>query len=107
MKIEFTRQAADRLRMQLPDGATGLRLVYDTEGCGCAVNGVPVLRALAGEAPPPKEAKAESEPFDVWYEPQHEIYFEDKLRIDYSDERGAYVLMSDNQIYTTDLRLIH
>lgn len=106
MKIAFTSSAADRLAEGAASAAgRRLKLVYDTEGCGCALDGVPALRRI--DAPEAGARRAEnSEPFEVYYDPQHEIFFENALTVDYNKERSRYVLKSDNQIYTSNLRLI-
>ncbi|WJH34107.1 hypothetical protein N6H14_29880 [Paenibacillus sp. CC-CFT747] len=42
MQIVFTDAAKEQLETKAA-GSGRLKLVYDTEGCGCAVNGVPDL----------------------------------------------------------------
>lgn len=46
MNIQLTRQAELKLKDKLGDKPGAIRLIYDTEGCGCAVNGVPSLRIV-------------------------------------------------------------
>ncbi|WP_347862806.1 iron-sulfur cluster biosynthesis family protein [Salimicrobium sp. PL1-032A] len=44
MHIEFTEEAKEKFRIILNESGTSmLRLAYDTEGCGCGVNGVPMI----------------------------------------------------------------
>lgn len=104
MRIEFTQAASDRLAEQLGSGAK-LKLIYDTEGCGCAVNGVPAMRAVSG--PEPGDLLAEGGPYEVWYSPQQAVFFEDRLTIDVKEGKTGYTLRSDNQIYTTSMRIHH
>ena len=46
VNIQLTRQAELKLKDKLGDKPGAIRLIYDTEGCGCAVNGVPSLRIV-------------------------------------------------------------
>ena len=43
MNITFTDTAIQRLTPCMEQNNTLLKLVFDTEGCGCSVNGVPTL----------------------------------------------------------------
>jgi uncharacterized protein YqkB len=104
MKFTFSQPAIDRLSQGLPDKDSRLKLIYDTEGCGCAVNGVPALQIIR-EANT-DDRKAEGGPFEVWYDPKQEVFFEDELKVDFNEARNAYILKSDNQIYTTNMRLL-
>jgi len=102
MRIDFTTRAAERLASELDTGVK-LKLIYDTEGCGCAVNGVPALHAV--RAAEPGDMKADGGPFEVWYTPQQAVFFEERLTIDCREGKTSYTLRSDNQIYTTSLRV--
>lgn len=103
MHITFTDSAKQQLSY-LYDGNVLLSLVYDTEGCGCAVNGVPTLW-LVSEAES-TDSEAEAEPFKVIYSPKHEIFFEENLKIDYDISKKSYILKSNNQIYNASMNLI-
>jgi len=83
--------------------AAGFRLVYDTEGCGCAVNGVPALWAV--DEAMPGDVAMDSGPLQLWHDPQQSVFFEDALRIAYSPQLQSFSLSSDNQTYTARLVL--
>ncbi|MDF2961431.1 MAG: hypothetical protein K0S39_3166 [Paenibacillus sp.] len=104
MQIIFTDQAVEQINRKMTPGAAELKLVYDSEGCGCAVSGVPTLW-LVNEAAD-KELRAEGHPFEVLYEKKHEVYFEDKMTLDFEKVRGSFVLKSSGQIYNANMRLI-
>lgn len=104
MNIQFTPAAAEAIRPELAGGLRRLKLLYDTEGCGCVVSGVPALQFV--DRPGPDDREGEGDPFPFLYEPRHEVFFEPKMKIDYDAERGAFVLKSDGQIYTNHLRLL-
>lgn len=103
MKIEWSGEAVDQLRARFGSDIRGFRLVYDTEGCGCAVNGVPALWAV--DHPEPNDATAEGGPLALWHDPRHAVFFDDLLRVSFMPERQSFRLSSDNQIYTTRLVL--
>ncbi|MBO7746384.1 iron-sulfur cluster biosynthesis family protein [Paenibacillus sp. MWE-103] len=104
MQFTFTPDAVGQLEGPLADTGKSLKLLYDTEGCGCVMNGVPTL-ALVRE-PDPQDKLGEGAPYSVWYEPNYEVFFEPELKIDYNAARNAFVLKSDSQIYTANLRLL-
>jgi len=104
MHFTFTPPAIERLAEYLNGGERQLKLHYDTEGCGCVVSGVPVLQVLG--KPEQGDVLGTGEPYAVWFEPQYEVFFEPQLRIDYNPARSSFILKSDNQTYTTNMRLL-
>ncbi|WP_028548534.1 iron-sulfur cluster biosynthesis family protein [Paenibacillus sp. UNC451MF] len=103
MHITFTEQAVEQIKKHHIDGQEKLKLVYDSEGCGCAVSGVPTLWIV--NQPGDRDLNAEGTPYDVLYEKKHEVYFEDRMSLDYRDN-GVYILKSSGQIYNANMRLI-
>ncbi|SFF09076.1 Uncharacterized protein YqkB [Paenibacillus catalpae] len=104
MRITFTPAAVKALTPYIEDDGRQLKLLYDTEGCGCVVSGIPALELI--EQGGPDDKLAQGDPFPFWFEPRHEVFFEPELRIDYDTARGTYSLKSDNQIYTLNLRFL-
>jgi uncharacterized protein YqkB len=104
MHFTFTPAAVEKLDGYLNGGGKSLKLLYDTEGCGCVVSGVPALKLI--DSPDADDKRGEGSPYPVWYDPRHEVFFEPRLRIDYDSARSAFSLKSDNQIYTVNLRLV-
>jgi uncharacterized protein YqkB len=103
MKMVWSPDAVAQLRVRYGSDVTEFRLVYDTEGCGCAVNGVPALWVV--DEPGRDDIRADSEPFQLWHDPRHALYFDDTLTLNYLAERQSFRLSSDNQIYTTRMVL--
>jgi|HigsolmetaAR203D_1030402.scaffolds.fasta_scaffold01184_13 uncharacterized protein YqkB len=104
MRIDVTPEAAGLLAA-MPGVGRRLRLVYDTEGCGCAVSGVPALQAV--DEPAPGETEAETDgPFAILYDPGREVFFEDRLVIDRAPDGGGLMLRGAGQIYTAHLRVV-
>lgn len=81
------------------------KLVYDNEGCGCAVNGVPRLQLVDSVSENDQLATINDERLRVYFNPLHSIYFEDRLKLDYNPEKNAFTLSSDQQIYAHDLNI--
>ncbi|RXZ81899.1 iron-sulfur cluster biosynthesis family protein [Paenibacillaceae bacterium] len=104
MKILFTNAAVAQLTPRFEQTGAVLKLLYDTEGCGCVVSGVPALQLL--DEPGPDDQQGEGVPLAFWHEPRFEIFFEPELVVDYNEERRNFILKSDSQIYTNRLRLL-
>jgi uncharacterized protein YqkB len=103
MQITFTDAAIQHLEPVVSKDAA-LKLVFDSDDCGCAMNGVPVLWIVPEAGP--KDLHAEASPFELVYSPEHEIFFEDRMKIDYRPESRSYMLKSNNQIYNAGMRVI-
>lgn len=103
MQITCTPAALEQIARRLQPGQQ-LKLLYDTEGCGCAVNGVPALRPIS--EPEPGDQLAAGAPQPIWYDPRQAVFFEAQLRIDYKPERHAFTLAGPGQIYSSSMPLL-
>jgi uncharacterized protein YqkB len=103
MNIQWTEEAVKEVQARFGADATVWKLVSDSEGCGCSVNGVATFWAI--EAPFNGEVQAESNFFEVWYEKHHEVFFDDLMRVSYDTDHRAFKLVSDGQIYSNRLKL--
>lgn len=101
MKMTWSKDAVAALRARFGDDVAGFRLVYDIDGCGCGVNGVPALWAV--DSAQSGDIRADSEPLALWIDPQQRVFFDDALRIGYVPERSAFTLASDQMTYTSRL----
>lgn len=99
MYIHLTEAAKLQLESHALRPGDRVRLVYDSEGCGCAVSGVASLWLV--REPEADEAAAETngESIPLTYLQRQAVFFDDRLRLDYVPERRAYRLASDGQIY--------
>ncbi|NOU99086.1 iron-sulfur cluster biosynthesis family protein [Paenibacillus planticolens] len=104
MNITFTESAIERLTPYIGQGEALLKLVFDTEGCGCSVNGVPTLW-LVSEADR-NDITAETNVFKLIFKDKDEIFFEDCMKIDFSDGTKSFILKSNNQIYNAGMSLV-
>jgi len=103
MVIEWSETAVAEIYSRYGVKAENWKLVSDSAGCGCAMNGVAALWLIDG--PEPDDLHAESNGVEVWYEKRHEVFFDEKMRISYDPSRRAFKLASDGQIYSNQLRL--
>jgi uncharacterized protein YqkB len=106
MEITVTASAQDEIETQLAKyDLHALKLVYDIEGCGCAVNGVAQLWMVPTTKATEAWPEATGSPLQIMYAQKDAVYFEERLIIDYRDSK-AFVLKSDNQIYNNHLDLL-
>ncbi|NEW06424.1 iron-sulfur cluster biosynthesis family protein [Paenibacillus sp. SYP-B3998] len=104
MKITFTDSAIERITPFLGENQGVIKLVFDTEDCGCSVNGVPTLWiVMAAES---GDLRADAEPFQLVYKPKDEIFFEESMKVDYHPGNKSFILKSNNQIYNAHMNLI-
>lgn len=103
MILQWSELAALELRARFGEGAAVWKLAFDSEGCGCAMNGVPAIWAI--DAPEEDDLKADGNAIDVYYEKRHEVFFDESMRISYDPSARAFKLSSDGQIYSNRLRI--
>jgi uncharacterized protein YqkB len=107
MEITVTASAQDEIIAQLAKNELhALKLVYDNEGCGCAVNGVAQLWMIPSTNATEAWPQAAGSPLQIMYAQKDAIYFEERLIIDYRASGKAFVLKSDNQIYNNHVDLL-
>jgi uncharacterized protein YqkB len=107
MEITVTESAQNEIEVQLAKNNLGaLKLVYDNEGCGCAVNGVAQLWMIRKTNINDQWPEAHGSSLQIVYAKKDAIYFEDRLIIDYRSSGRAFILKSNNQIYNNDLDLL-
>ncbi|MDF2718670.1 MAG: iron-sulfur cluster biosynthesis protein, partial [Paenibacillus sp.] len=106
MNVHFTEEAAAHIRARhfTHSAAGAIKLAYDTDGCGCAVNGVAALWIV--DSPEEDDQLASSNLFTVFYDPRQELFFEDKLTVDRKPEQQSLILKSSQQTYNPSMRLI-
>lgn len=70
VKITITERAIEQLRRV--QGNKHVKLIYDTDGCGCAVNGVPML--LLVDQLDEHDVEIETNDMPIWME-KHQLIF--------------------------------
>lgn len=104
MYIQYTHEAVDEITKKLAGRSGRIKLEFDSEGCGCSVSGVPTLW-LVNESSE-HDLKAEGDPYETFYDRKQEVFFEEKMKINYNVNTQAFSLTSNSQIYNQMMSLI-
>ncbi len=104
MEISITEAAANKLNEKIAGREGNLKLVYDTDGCGCAVNGVVVLW-FAPEAAE-DEIAIQTNERTIYVEKSKIVFFDEQMKIDFSKVTNCFQLKSPQQILNGHMSLI-
>jgi len=104
MYITQTQEALDQLLHMNPSEQPTIKLVYDTEGCGCAVNGVVQLWRMNDMSS--EDLIGFDQDVRIIYAARQEIFFEDHLTLGYNQTKRVFELKSKSQIYNLFIPLI-
>lgn len=105
MNIQLNPQAELKLKDKLGDKPGAIRLIYDTEGCGCAVNGVPGLRIV--DEPTMEDMDVETgSPVPFIVNRKQAVFFEEKMRLDADPATYSFRLDSSGQNYGTNIQVL-
>lgn len=97
MNITITPAAAEKIHA-LKNRENGLlKLKWDTEGNGCVLNGVPTLWYV-DEADADHDVLLETNDMSILVEKPKMVFYDEEVKIDYSQEAGMFQLKSPNQI---------
>ncbi|MED0687506.1 iron-sulfur cluster biosynthesis family protein [Anoxybacillus ayderensis] len=102
VKITITERAIEQLRRVR--GNKHVKLTYDTDDCGCAVNGVPML--LLVDQLDEHDVEIETNDIPIWMEKHRLIFFDEQMTIDVVDGAGCFQLKSPNQILNARMSLM-
>ncbi|GAB6930125.1 hypothetical protein JCM10914A_41080 [Paenibacillus sp. JCM 10914] len=105
MNIHVTEQAEAILKEKLAHKPGIIRLIYDTEGCGCAVNGVPGLRIIEEVATMDVPIHTDST-LSFAIHQKHGIFFEEHLKLSTTPDSCSFRLEGREQSYGTHVQLI-
>ena len=104
MEISITETAIAKINQKIGVQTGYLKLVYDTDDCGCAVNGVVVLWFV-----PELEAddiKIETNDRPVYIPKAKEVFFDEKMTIDFSETSQIFQLKSPQQFLNGHMNFI-
>lgn len=104
MNITFTDKAIEQLTPILAQTGGMLKLKYDTDGCGCLVNGVIAL-ALVDEADD-DDIAVETNFVPVLLEKSRLVFYDDTMTIDVVEGIGCFQLKSPGQILSPRMPLV-
>ncbi|MGP4063197.1 iron-sulfur cluster biosynthesis family protein [Halobacillus litoralis] len=94
MKLRITEEAKDQLEQIRDQERPLIRLFYDTEGCGCGVNGLPTIRLEKKEYE--TDEKVDNGDYAVIIDQQQAIFFKKDMKLDFV--KGSFRLSSPDGI---------
>ncbi|WP_044747930.1 iron-sulfur cluster biosynthesis family protein [Bacillus alveayuensis] len=104
MKITFTDKAIEKLKPILSQGNKQLKLKYDTDGCGCAVNGVTTLWLV--KQADKDDIVVETNFVPILLEKSRLIFYDETMTIDTVEPLGCFQLKSPNEIINPRMSLV-
>jgi uncharacterized protein YqkB len=104
VEIIITSAATEKINNRIADRDGYLKLKYDTDGCGCAVNGVVALWFV------PKldadDVAIETNDRTVYVEKSKTVFFDEQMKIDFSKVTNCFQLKSPQQILNGHMSLV-
>lgn len=104
MKITLDDAAVQVLSKRLGDSKGQIRLVHDTEGCGCIVNAVPALHIINEQDP--REERIENDLYPFWIDPKQIVFYEEQLILKGDTRLNTFRLDSHSQFYGLNIQLV-
>ena len=95
MKLKITEAASNKLDEKISDKQGYIKLKYDIDGCGCAVNGVAAL--WFENEKNEEEHQIETGGIPIYIEKAKEVFFAEEMTLDYKDSNGCFQLKSPNE----------
>lgn len=104
MEIVITEAAIQKMNEKI-NGSNGyVKLKYDIEGCGCAVDGVFVLWLV--DELDEDDIAIETNDRTIYMEKSKTVFFDEQMKIDFSDTANSFQLKSPYQILNGRLSFI-
>ncbi|NGP43637.1 iron-sulfur cluster biosynthesis family protein [Bacillaceae bacterium SIJ1] len=103
MMLKLDDETAQRLTEKVTNENHVVRLVYDHEGCGCAVSGVPLLVEAAAAEEGDVLLSHHPLPFYIWG--PHRIFFAEYLQLKANPGKETFTLQSSSEIFSPHVRL--
>lgn len=94
MQLSITEKALEKLKSLEVDDKKKLLLWYETEGLGCAINGIPTIRFVK-EIEPSYE-KVDNPSYPTYVDEEFLIYFQQDLTLDHTN--GMFRLSCTDEI---------
>ncbi|MGZ7446131.1 iron-sulfur cluster biosynthesis family protein [Paenibacillus sp. TH7-28] len=104
MKVTLNPAAKKLISASLGETPGMLRIVYDTENCGCGMSGVPALQLVS--KPGDYDIPMENEVYPFWIDRMQAVFFEEELTLSGEETTGTFRLDGKSQFYKSNIRLI-
>ncbi|PLR99830.1 iron-sulfur cluster biosynthesis family protein [Bacillus sp. T33-2] len=95
MEIMITETAQQKLAEKTTGRAGYIKLKYDTDGCGCAVNGVAALWLVDKLEENDEEIATDITP--IYIEKSKMVFFDGQMTIDFNEAANCFQLKSPNE----------
>ncbi|RSD27335.1 iron-sulfur cluster biosynthesis family protein [Mesobacillus subterraneus] len=95
MKLKITETATKKLQEKTAGKQGYIKLIYDIDGCGCAVNGVAAL--WLEKEYNDDENQMETGSIPIYIQKSREVFFDDQMTLDYKESAGCFQLKSPNE----------
>ncbi|MCM3783911.1 iron-sulfur cluster biosynthesis family protein [Neobacillus mesonae] len=99
MKINLSHKAAELLTKNLGSRPGFIRLMYDSEGCGCAVSGVPAFRIVDEQEDSDMVIESNVPELTFILDSQKAVFFEEELNLSTDPGDLSLRLSSSGQHY--------
>jgi uncharacterized protein YqkB len=96
MRIILTTSAAEKIKDRTCGREGYLKLKYDTEDCGCAVNGVIALWFVPEIED--HDIAIETNDRPIYMEKAKMVFFDEQMKLDFSNETNSFQLKSPSEI---------
>lgn len=103
MEINITEAASRKIEEKTKNRGY-LKLLYDIDGCGCAVNGVAVLSLERDLDNNEVEIQTNGNP--LYIQESRSVFFDEKMTLDFSSVSNCFQLKSPGEILNGRMSLI-
>ncbi|WP_179281176.1 iron-sulfur cluster biosynthesis family protein [Paenibacillus sp. XY044] len=104
MDIQVTETAKTYIETLAGSESAIIRLAYDSEGCGCGVNGLPALWIVSAKETDDLEIQSNRLHFVIHR--LQAVFFEEHLYLDSEKNDPSFRLTGDGQLYGQNIRLV-
>lgn len=104
MQINISETAEKKISEKTAGKAGFLKLMYDIDGCGCAVSGVPVLWLVKELEANDIEIKTNGHP--IYIEKSKQVFFDETMMLDFIENINTFQLKSPGQYLNPRMSLV-
>lgn len=103
IKLNLSELAIKKIEEKLKQNQY-VKLTYDTDGCGCGVNGVTAL-TIGSDLDRYDVQMITNSPFPIYINKGSMIFFDDEMQLDYSETTKSFQLKSKQQMFHSRMSL--
>jgi len=105
IKLTVSEQAITKIIEKIGNTNRYVKLLYDTDGCGCGVNGVAALAITSDLEVYDIEVETNA-PFSIFIDKSSAVFFDDEMQIDYSSNTHSFQLKSKQQMFNARMSIM-